>query len=272
MHFKTRYIEYIMSGAGTRNFPAFGITKSHKAAAGTSRTVVPIISIKDAEERPTTAGEIVMNDADSRLYYNIGDDWVQLSVQEKQSAKQPPSKTQPQQPQQSVQGSLQDRSGNITIAAPDGRSGKNVTISSGKGNFSNGEINFNVGGETALTLDKEGDLIVYKNLHFSGPESNVVYNICRDELAIDDSIPDAILTGPLGILTIYLDLEQNQSISGVLNNSLLKETSWINMTTVCNASCRVNVWLTDLADGSVTYNIRCEDGKLERLQLHVEIR
>ncbi len=108
-----------------------------------------------------------------------------------------------------------------------------------------------------------------------GKASRVDTDVQDDAVDTDDPIvtlPEATLNGMNGILTVNLELKEDESLSGQVRNGLLQEDSWVGITVVNSGSGVPYAWIDAPQDGSVRYHIRCLNGELSRVQLHIDVR
>lgn len=294
--------------SGSRNLlPAFGIsrrnrvTNENSSSTSSAQMKIPVRNLYVSDH--DTRGELVLNSADDLLYYFTGVQWLPLS----------PIDPEIHNVLEFLTNLISLRKQNVTIEAPDsgnlhliaGNSrtgnGGHVHVSTGKGGYADGEIYFDVGGESALTIRKTGDLaitngdvqvesgnVVVKNgnLELVDPAAEINCVIQRasiestpeslmdadEETEQNMILPNVTLNGMTSILTIGLNLVSGKNISGTINNSLLQKDSWVNVSVVNGGEGCPYVWLSKPDAGVISYNIHSLDGTLTELELHIEIR
>lgn len=74
-----------------------------------------------------------------------------------------------------------------------------------------------------------------------------------------------------GILTLKVELDSGNEITGIVQNNVVQANSWINITPVCASGCPL-VWVNSVNDGEFTYTTSCAAGNITELQLHFEVR
>ncbi len=242
----------------TRNartsIPSFGISTRSKKQVGPvddgniiENTIrIPIIDLNNYLSSEEQVGEVVLNILDGLLYYHNSLRWVPLEVK---------------------QHLVTSESTDLSLSAKDNPPsvGGNVEISAGKGGIDDGEIYFNIGGERAVTINKNGDLVV---------ENSTKCKIDRAEITTleDGTLPDVTLNGATSILTINLALEDGESLSGVIHNESIYVDSWVSLSVVGTENGSPYAWLDKPQDGSIQYHVLALVGEFSQLQLHLLVR
>ena len=307
--------------------PAFGISRSRSNARRgntelqqhnpvvNSGVKIPVLNL--SHSGPGQTGELILNQTDSLLYYYTGRQWIPLDVLDNDTRQFTDLLGQMIVVSDDNVAIETPDKGNLSLLAgnnPPGVGG-HVHLSAGQGGLADGEIYLDVGGDRALTINKNSDMTLNTgNINLQSGSINC--SIARDEVTavtvqqkepvslldmedeetvVDEpvveettegteepvretekgpevtSLPDAHLNGMNGILTINCELSEGESVSGVIHNNILKVDSLIN-TTFVNCGCGVPyLWLSALQDNKVQYHIRCLEGKLTKVQLHVDV-
>jgi len=247
-----------------------------------------------------------LNDKDSLLYYNNGKTWVPLAIVDDDMRYLTESLSEIMNVQNDKTVTIEaPPRGNIHLKAgnnPPGGGG-HVTVAAGHGGLDDGEIYFTVGGEKALTITKNSDVIVNAanihvetgdivvksgNIDIENPIGCINSNISRQEITVNflnsevdgeeekpvrefKLTPDAILNSMTSVLTVNADLEESAQVSGIIKNSLIKNTSWVNITASSDSGCPY-VWVDSPENGQIKYTIKSLAGNLKQTRLFLEIR
>jgi len=263
----------------------------------------PIVNSNPISQNMTgrKLGDIIFNDKDSLLYYNNGKKWVPLAINDDEIRKLTESLSEIMNVHNDNTVIIEAPSrGNIHLKAGNNSPGEggHVLVSAGLGGLNDGEIYFTVANEKALTITKNADLIVNSanlyidkgdiivksgNIEIEDPigciNSNIktaivtfssVEKTINDTITLEKSLAPVILNSMNSILTINLDLNVNEQISGIIKNSLLQENSWVNVSAVTETGCPY-VWLSPPKEGEIKYNIKCLADKLTFVHLHFNV-
>lgn len=268
--------------------PAFGVTKSKTLQHDTNTTAkarsnIPVV---DISKRVACVGELVINQQDSLLYYSNGFQWIPLAINDvtSNSISQHISVTDTSL--------LIETPKNIMLIACDSTGhGGDIHISAGHGGVSDGSIYHDVGGEHALTIDDKADIIInsgsviVKSGSLQFEDSMCGIKCVVDHVTVDmdvdtQKLPDINTSGLSSIITINLQLPDvntggttpsTSMLNGKIINNMIKANSLLN-TTIVNCGTGVPyIWLDNLQDGVVYYNICSLKGDLTKLQLHIQI-
>ncbi len=157
---------------------------------------VPILDMYNQNQY--TVGNMVLNTADSLLYYHTGHQWIPLAIgnnvhleNDNVVIKAPDTRKAKLSYAETLRVSS---SGNICLVAGNNVPGigGNVHISTGQGGCSDGEICFDIGGERVLTIEKTGNLqvdsgdVIVKsgNLELKNSDACINCNISRTEVTV----------------------------------------------------------------------------------------
>jgi hypothetical protein len=301
--------------------PAFGVYRSGHNVNNERSSIpdeventvkIPILDLQNrAQSGKSQAGELVLNQQDSLMYYYTGRQWIPLAVMDMETHQITELLSQLINLENDRNVIIEaPNTGNIRLVAGTNSRGVggHVHISAGQGGFADGEIYLDVGGDRALTIKKPTDVSVNSgnlqiksgNLELEDPVACIKCNMVRaevtavtvqnsqsqtlidaDDADIEDDVdtedpivtlPEATLNGMTGILTVNLELKESEALCGYLYNGLVQEDSWVGLTVVNSGGGVPHAWLDTPQDGAVRYHIRCLSGELSRVQLHIDVR
>ena len=133
-----------------------------------------------------------------------------------------------------------------------GERGKDLILTSSRGDVADGDIHIKIGEETVMSIVGQD---------FS-------YNIARAEITDDDEEEyEVTIDGAYGVVTVRVELEEGDTLEGLIYNKNLKETSWVNVTCVSESCGTPYCWLGTPQEGKCKFYLRCS-GKLAVTQLH----
>ena len=293
--------------------PAFGISRSgHNNNGSTGYTdirptanfiessfKIPVLSLES--HTSGQGGDIVLNRIDNLLYYHTGQNWVPLAIMDIETRQKTDilSKLLSIDNQRNV--IIQaPYSGNIHLIAgnhPNIGSGGHLHLTAGQGGVSDGKIYVETGGDTVLTVDSTGDVIVNTgnlqvtvgdvvmasgNVEFEAASSGINYNIETREVIVEadeDSssgeeaddyvheegeVKDLTMNSTSGI--IDMSTEANfVSISGKVCNSLISKNTMVMITPV--GSGYLNATVTKIDNGFFEYSITNKKYSIKQCRL-----
>lgn len=207
------------------------VSKNIHNTAATVTTNTPTTSGTASLKKDGRLGDIVFNDKDGLLYYFNGKEWTPLAIMDDDMRHLTESLAEILNIKDTNTVVIEaPPRGNIHLIAgnnPPGAGG-HVLVSAGQGGLADGEIYFTVGGEKAVTVTKNADVIVNAanmqvdrgdlvikcgNLEFEDPISSINCNIARAEITAQivarenknveettDTKPlDSTITSPLNV-------------------------------------------------------------------------
>ncbi len=245
------------------NIPSFGIRGRQISTYSTSidESSAKLTDLNDKTEG--TPGAITLNSNDGRLYYYDGQQWCPLLIDyglfkpendHNISVRAPPT------------WGLHLKSGDDIQGI-----GRNLRISTGLGGIADGEMYLDIGGENALTIKKTGDIVIKGNLELENPNAHIKSIISRAQVTMDEKDNDKVtMDGPRGILSITLKLKEEDTYSGTLENELICENSWVNVSVASDSGVPM-VWLSEQKEGSIKYTVRCVKEELFDVKLHFSV-
>ena len=234
------------------NAPSFGIRGSRQISAystGNDENSAKFTNLNAKTEG--APGTITLNSNDGRLYYFDGHQWCPLAID--YGLFKPEG----------------DR--NISVRAPHGwglhlKSGDDI-----KGVGGDLRISTGLGGIDDGAIKKSGDIAVKGNLEMENPEAHIKSTISRAEVTVDENDNGKVtMTGQRGILSITLELKEDETYSASIENKLIGEDSWVNVTVVSDSGVPM-VWLSEQKKGSIKYTVRCVKGELFDVKLHFSV-
>jgi len=266
--------------SNSRNFPSFrsgrkGNNNTDEPRSIESTTKLPVIDLHTYNNGQT--GELVLH-KDNLLYYCTGGKWFPLAVMDVETngitkllshlIKVDQSNVIFKAPNE-----------NMSFVAGDNPTGVggNVHIAAGIGGLADGEIIFETGGEPVLRI-KDGsikssiaraEISTNTAMHVLAPEYDQDVLIEVEEA---EGLPDVQLDTAQSILVVNLELQEGKTLTGKINNALLKPDSWVGLTIASSGAGVPHVWLDLPCDGYIEYHICSLHGELSKIKLYIDVR
>jgi hypothetical protein len=225
--------------------PSFGVSRAVGHIPKTPDLRIGSVEKVD-ENTAGEVGDLVLNNGDNLVYYHTGEEWIPLAVMDANTYQ--------------LHDRLQVDDQNTMIRGLDG------------------SINMQVGDTVAMTVDQLQNCIVTNgslkvstgSVCFSNAQGGIKPCIMRTVVKDDKLI--ATVNGTNCVVTVQKPLNAEDSCEGMLKNGVIKESSWVSVTPVGTGSGVPYAWFHSLQKGSLRFGVRCLEGSLESVALHIEIR
>lgn len=240
----------------------------NQSQSGTKARVVNV-----SHQQSGTPGEMCLNTEDNLIYYYNGRKWVPLAINNDQE--------------------FHVENGNINIVAHTvpGKSGGNITITSGMGGFADGVINLNIGRENAIVIDEKQVVIHDRELVLKRGERTITLPIEpaisplqleqplvpekkkstpeRFELSDDTTVVKTVsgkgvvqVSRAIGNEVFYFEME----------NDMIEVSSWIHLTAGCDEQGAVPyAFVKSMKSGRCEIGIKALEGDLTKVTVYYHL-
>ena len=243
---------------------------STPAPAQQSMSKIRVMNV--THQQTGTPGEICLNTEDNLIYYYNGRKWMPLAVGNDHE--------------------LAVENGNVSITAHTvpGKTGGNVTITSGMGGFADGVINLNIGKESAIVIDEKQVVIHDRELILKRGERMITLPIeapplpapvvieekkqhAPERFELSEDSTSVITTGQRGAIQINRAITNGETWSFEMENETIQgKSAWIQVTAHIEEGAGVpNMFIRSVKDGRCEIGVRAMEADITKMIVYYHI-